>query len=74
MIYERQKTRPLNDGSFLLYILRPDKVGVDGFTAVDNDALTGAEGILYSQEICSAGNFISSSPTFQRGLIHYLLS
>ena len=69
----KEKTRPLNDGSFLLYILRPDEVGVDGFTAVYNDALTGTEGILYSQEICPAGYFVSCSPTFQRGLVHYLV-
>lgn len=54
-------------------LLRPDEAGVDGFAAIDDDALTCAEAVIYSEEVCPLGDFLSCSPSFKRSLGHNLI-
>ena len=48
----------------LFFLFFPHKVVIDGFTAVNQDILTGAEFVGYGEKICPFGNFFGCCPAF----------
>jgi hypothetical protein len=53
-------------------LLRPDELGVDGFAAVDDDALACAEAVFDCKEVCPCGDLSGRCPSLQWSLFHYL--